>query len=670
VLENDPATLSLALSAGSVNANAGTNALTGTVRRNANFGQALTVTLASDTPGAITVPPSVLIPAGQASASFGLTTVPVNGIGDSKLVNLYASAAGFSPVSTPVTVLNTNAPQLALDLEFSMVAKGAGNSGDIGIVSIPSALPSAQSILLTVESNSLVTVPPVVTIPAGATWVNFGIDVTNDFLVTGTRTAILLAQLLTPSQTAITNGEATATLEILDINGPTLSLSVSNSSISKGSNTIVTVTRNTSPTNALSVTLASSPSGIVSMPTNVVLASNQISANFTVTGVLDQQQTGPEAVTLTASATGFNPGAAPLTVSDIYLPDLVPTAIIIPGNAPANSQLTVSWVITNKGLGAATNTSWYDNVFLASGSAGQGEILSAAVANPSTLPVGASYTNQVSIALPPTPGNYWIVVQADSANALAELNKQNNLLVSSQPIVVNAPWRAAITNVTPSVAPQGTPIILSGWTYNPVNNQPAPNKTATVSLQVNGTVRAYQVVSDANGAFSYTFQPLQAEAGDYTAGADYPFASQISTQASFVLLGMQALPASFTAQLLPNTPLTGQLVLSNLTDHALSGLAFTVPDLQGKLSAQFTFTNNTLSSNGVISVGYTLNSPLTQTAQLQFTATATSTEGAQVTVPFNLAVVPLVPQLIANPGYLVSGMVVGKQTVLSFAVVN
>ncbi len=670
VLENDPATLSLALSAGSVNANAGTNALTGTVRRNANFGQALTVTLASDTPGAITVPPSVLIPAGQASASFGLTTVPVNGIGDSKLVNLYASAAGFSPVSTPVTVLNTNAPQLALDLEFSMVAKGAGNSGDIGIVSIPSALPSAQSILLTVESNSLVTVPPVVTIPAGATWVNFGIDVTNDFLVTGTRTAILLAQLLTPSQTAITNGEATATLEILDINGPTLSLSVSNSSISKGSNTIVTVTRNTSPTNALSVTLASSPSGIVSMPTNVVLASNQISANFTVTGVLDQQQTGPEAVTLTASATGFNPGAAPLTVSDIYLPDLVPTAIIIPGNAPANSQLTVSWVITNKGLGAATNTSWYDNVFLASGSAGQGEILSAAVANPSTLPVGASYTNQVSIALPPTPGNYWIVVQADSANALAELNKQNNLLVSSQPIVVNAPWRAAITNVTPSVAPQGTPIILSGWTYNPVNNQPAPNKTATVSLQVNGTVRAYQVVSDANGAFSYTFQPLQAEAGDYTAGADYPFASQISTQASFVLLGMQALPASFTAQLLPNTPLTGQLVLSNLTDHALSGLAFTVPDLQGKLSAQFTFTNNTLSSNGVISVGYTLNSPLTQTAQLQFTATATSTEGAQVTVPFNLTVVPLVPQLIANPGYLVSGMVVGKQTVLSFDVVN
>jgi CARDB/Divergent InlB B-repeat domain/Bacterial Ig-like domain len=670
VLENDPATLTLALSAGSVNANAGSNALTGTVTRNANYGQALTVALSSDIPSAITVPPSVVIPAGQASAHFGLSPVPVTGIGDSQRANIYASAAGFSQVSAAVMVLNTNAPQLSLELEFTMVAKGSGNSADIGTVSVPSSLLSAQNVLLTVESNSLVTVPAVVTIPAGATSVNFDIAVTNDFLVTGTQTAILLAQLLTPSQTAISNGETSATLEILDVNGPTLSLSVSNTTIPKGSNTTVTVTRNTSPTNALTVNLASSPAGIVSMPTNITLGVSQTSAVFTVTAILDQQQTGPELVALTASATNFNPGAAPLTVSDIYLPDLVPTAIIVPSNAPAGSQLTLSWVITNKGLGAATNANWYDAVYLSSSSAGQSQTLSATANAPAALPIGASYTNQASIALPPTPGSYWVIVQADAGNALTELNKQNNTLVSPTPVVVSPPWRAAITNATPAVAPQGTPIVLSGWTYNPANNQPAPNKTATVSIQVNGTIRSDQVVSDANGAFTYTFQPLQNEAGDYTAGADYPFGTQPSAQVAFVILGMQALPASFTTQLLPNAPLTNQIVLSNLTDHALHGLAFTVPNLQGKLSAQFTFTNTTLAANGTMSVSCILTSPLTQSAQVNFTATATSTEGAQVIVPFNVTVMPLVAQLIGNPGYLVSGTIVGQQTVLSFDIFN
>ena len=135
---------------------------------------------------------------------------------------------------------------------------------------------------------------------------------------------------------------------------------------------------------------------------------------------------------------------------------------------------------------------------------------------------------------------------------VTELNKQNNTLVSSLPIAVNPAYSAAITNVIPAVANQGTPITLSGWTYNPANQQPVPTSTASVNVQVNGTRRCYPVTSDSTGSFSYTFQPLANEAGDYTAGADYPYPSQSSTQASFVLLGMQALPAALTTQLLPN----------------------------------------------------------------------------------------------------------------------
>ena len=48
----------------------------------------------------------------------------------------------------------------------------------------------------------------------------------------------------------------------------------------------------------------------------------------------------------------------------------------------------------------------------------------------------------------------------------------------------------------------------------------------------------------------------------------------------------------------------------------------------------------------------------------------TSAEGAQLTLPVNARVAPLVPQLIANPAYLSSGMVVGQQSTVSFDILN
>ena len=670
ILQNDPTTLILSLSATSVNDDAGANAVQATVTRNANFGSALTVNLSSGTPGVLNVPASVTIPAGQAGATFGLTPIATTLIGDSQQVNISAAAPGFSSVSTPIAVVNVNSVKLGLTLEYPTVNKGAGNSADAATVTMPLALPNPQNILLTVSNSFIVTCPAELTIPAGATSVNFPISVGNDFLVTGTQTATLLAQALTPNQIPLTNGEATAQLEILDINGATLALSLANPTISKGSNTTATVTRNTPPTNAVTVALGSSPAGIVSLPPSVVLAANQTSATFTVMGILDNKQTGNEQVTVNASAAGFNPGAAPLTITDIYLPDLVPTAILFPTNGLTSSQLTVNWVVANNGLGATTNQTWYDYVYLATGNVGQNETLVAAVTNGSGLTVGASYTNQASLYLPAASGNYWVVVVADGGNLVTELNKQNNTLISSVPVAVNPAYRAALTNATPAVAAQGTQIVLSGRTYNPVNNQPMPNSAAVVSVQVNGTVRNYTAVSDANGNFAYTFQPLANEAGDYAAGADYPYVAAVSPQVSFVLLGMQAQPASLNVQLLPATPLSGQLVLSNLTDQPLTGLAVTVPDLQGDLTAQFTFTNQTLPPFGGVTVNVTLQSPLTQSAQIKFSAIVTSAEGAQLTLPVTANVVPLVAQLIANPSYLSSGMVVGQQTTLSFNILN
>ena len=568
-----------------------------------------------------------------------------------------------------MNVLNTDASQLSLSFADAAVSKGAASPATIGTVTRSVVFPTSQDVFLSVTNNSLVTVPTIVTIPANAASVTFNISVGDDNLATGAKIATFTAQMLTPTRIVITNGQTSASLTVLDTHGPSLSLIFADSSIAKGSNTIGMVTRNTATGTNLVVNLSASPSAAVTFPPTVTIPAGQASMTFTVSGVLDGVFTGPRKVAFTAASSGFNSAAANLTVSDIYMPDLVPTSVTVQSNALTGQTITVSWVVANNGLSSATN-SWYDAVFLATDSAGSDEQAFAYATNKYSLPIGASYTNQATFALPTIPGNFWIVIAADTLNSVTEINELNNSLVSTHPIVVNPLYRATISNVTPTVAATGTPITFTGHTYFTADGSPAPSENATIHLVVNDARRLFPVTSDASGNFSYTFQPLPGEAGDYTVGADYPTIQADPAQATFTLLGMQSLPAGLTTQILPNIPFTNQLVLSNLTSHPLTGLGFTVPDLGGNLTAQFVFTNQNLPANGAVGVSCVLQSPITRSAQIKFSATATSTEGAQLTIPFVANVVPLVPQLIANPSFLTRGMLVGAQTVVSFDILN
>ncbi len=669
ILYDDVAALTLTLNMNAVSEDAAPGVAAGTITRNANFGQPLTVTLVSDMPSALTVPATVKIPAGQASAGFDLTPVNDNVVGDTRRVHLLASATGISPVSTTIDVLNVNMVSLSLQLSPETVSKGAASPASVGTVTRQPVSSAAQNVLLTTSGSSLATVPSVVTIPVGAASVNFNINVGDDQLVTGPQKATLLAQALTPAGLVDANGQASAMLLILDTHGPSLSVVFADKTIAKGSNSTVTITRNTPPTNSLTVNLNASPDGALTFPATVTIPQNQAAVTVPVTATLDNTQTGARNMALTASASGFNAGVGNLMVSDIYYADLAPTSLTFPTNGVTGRQITVSWVVSNQGLAAAKG-SWFDYVYLASDSLGQQPTLVDFETNAAPLPIGASYTNQASFTLPEAPGNYWIVVAADGGNVVSELNKQNNSAITPLPVAVDASYRAALTGVSPAVAASGTPVTLTGGTFNPQDHSPAPFSPATVRVLINGTRRVYTVTSDANGNFSYTFQPLANEAGDYTAGADYPLVLADSNQVSFSLLGMQALPGGLIAQLLPNTPLAGQLVLSNLTDQTLTGLAISVPDLQGNLTAQFTFTNTALPGGGTVTVGYQLQSPLTRTAQIKFSLTATSAEGAQLAIPAAVNVVPLVAQLEANPAYLTRGMLVGAQTTVSFDIAN
>lgn len=99
----------------------------------------------------------------------------------------------------------------------------------------------------------------------------------------------------------------------------TLTLSLAAASISEGAGpaaTTATLSRNTDPTNELSVTLTSSDLSEATVPTSVTIPAGQSSVTFSVSAVDDAILDGTQSETVTASATGHANGSRTLLVTD------------------------------------------------------------------------------------------------------------------------------------------------------------------------------------------------------------------------------------------------------------------------------------------------------------------------------------------------------------------
>src|SRR5262249_49548233 len=145
-----------------------------------------------------------------------------------------------------------------------------------------------------------VTIPQMVTIPAGAASVTFVVGTINGHVVQGTQIATLTA-----SATGAAAGSDT--LSITDTDVPTLTLVVSQPTVGEDDANpalLGTVSRNTPTTGALTVALLSSRFQNLKVPATVTIPAGATSVTFPVTAVDNQQIDGNQPVTLTATAEG------------------------------------------------------------------------------------------------------------------------------------------------------------------------------------------------------------------------------------------------------------------------------------------------------------------------------------------------------------------------------
>ncbi|MGB8170597.1 MAG: CARDB domain-containing protein, partial [Chthoniobacteraceae bacterium] len=669
VTDDDSATLAIEIAPGSVPETAANPAATGTVRRNTGTSAALTVSLVSSNPTAATAPATVVIPAGQTTATFPVTIYDDDVRTANRTARFTAAAAGLATTSATIELIDDDVPGITLRLTPDAASENAPNPASRGRIARDRVATGDVIIRLTSSDPASVVVPAEVTIPVEATAVDFPITVLDNANADGARNVTITAtETDGVLHLPIAEQSVSATLHVFDDEGATLALTASAATIVTGNAVNGTVSRQPGTVGAVLVALASSDPAII-VPANVQIANNQASATFSIQAAAGL--TSPASATVTASAPGLNSAALAITAISAAQPDLA-VVEVTPSAATATggSTMNVSWMVENDGSADATG-SWLDRVFLTADQQATGGSAGLVVAAVGPVVPGAGYTRTAEITLPSAPGRYWVVVQTDAQGSVTEGSESNNSLVGAVPIDVAPAYRVTVSTSV-ELAASGTPVPLAGQALRTGDDAPMANVPVSLRILVNGTRRVLNTLTDANGNYLTTFRPLATEAGHYTVAAAQPDVKEDVVQDQFDLIGVGADPAGLELRLTVNQPVSGEIDLRNTSERALTGLTGLTAVAQTGAGNIVTLLTPpaALAAGATAKLHYTMTATSAAFTRAKVVFHITSVEGAVLDVPVQVTVLPLAAQLVANPGTLTRGMLRGAQSLVECELVN
>ncbi|MGA1825362.1 MAG: CARDB domain-containing protein [bacterium] len=129
--------------------------------------------------------------------------------------------------------------------------------------------------------------------------------------------------------------------------------------------------------------------------------------------------------------------AAPISVI-IPAPDLHVSSLNVPSSGLSGQKITISWAVKNMGDGNPGSI-WDDTIFLSADQIlDDGDYELGSVAHTALLPPTFAYTvDSYSINCPGgIEGSYYLLIQTDKNNAVAEHDEENNIAVSETPISI------------------------------------------------------------------------------------------------------------------------------------------------------------------------------------------------------------------------------------------
>jgi subtilase family serine protease len=476
-------------------------------------------------------------------------------------------------------LINALLPGPAINVTLPASAtEGAGVLAGAGSVQLRFATLTNLVVTL-ISSDPAVLVPVSVTVLAGQSNAAFNLTLIDDGILDGTRTGTITASV--PGY-----GSFDGSMTVFDIETATLQVSLP--AATKGQGAVQgTVQVSAVVGGNVTVSLSSTDTNLIELPTSVVVASGQTSAAFVATVGNDGQITGPETVTVTAHVQNWTDGVTAVVVSDDL--DL---SVTLPEDVSASPG-----VLTNAGLVAIAGTLTTNlTVSLASSLPGTLTVPAAVTIvagqlynefNLTLISNGVPSTNQtvtVTASAPGfTAGSASVQVVPGSVQGIPTNPAPGNL-ATNVPANTNLSWNfwggnliqnggfetGTFTNWTQvsNITYNGHFVINNG-TYKPYSPDPASppyagNYDAVGDEEGQGTFYMYQDVSIPSGVASATLNWAQRVRNFYTS-----FSSVQQYQVRICNTNNTVLAVAFSTE--PGQTLLGNWVQTNYNMTSFAG---------------------------------------------------------------------------------------------------
>lgn len=527
------------------------------------------VKLACDHASRFSIPTQIIITAGSTSVDVTVGTVQDDIPSAEEVVTFTASAAKHNSATLNSVIVDDDIPTLTLELTPNAVSEGDG------------PLSVSAKLRRTDNTNKTVTIKfsddsdggiyygqQTVEMASGVEEVLVNLGPIDNANVDGERTynisaAVWIASCSCNASNGTSGGVVTVPLTVYDNDGPTLTLSSSASVLKEGGEMTVAVSRNTSTTSALTVALTSDHDSQIEYPATVTIPAGETSASFTVKSNGNDVSGDGFTATITASADGYAKSTIYFSVTDQTLPDAQITAIeLSETEKEVGGTVTVNLTVANTGA--------YELPELTKISIHVGDNTTTAYLQ-SALAAGESVETSKDITLPTSVGTYNVYAIANESQETKELLYTNN---TSRMLQVKA-----VSPFSASVAVDKT-TYKKGETVN-ISGQIAGSNVANQSIEVyiinNGYRHTITAETDANGKFTATYQPFEAQMGHFSIGACYPNEGTKDEMVSFDFYGMKRTDNSaITCETLLGETYNGSYTISNPCSLALSGVKATV----------------------------------------------------------------------------------------------
>ena len=530
--------------------------------------QPITVTLTSENARRFTFPQQVVIPAGETSVTVDVVAVNNDEIELKESIAFHASADKYERGECIVLLNDNDMPALTFTLSPEAVSESDGYAALFGIIKRTDNLDKRVTLKLSDDSYGLLTYSnQTIVMAKNQTEVQFNIGVTDNDLVDGNHvvnvTAAVYASSCDCSVSEDNKGSMTATVTIIDDDGPTLKIKPAGTAILEGSeNNVFTISHNVQSDVDVTVHISSDKDEILEYDHELTIPAGQNSANLLVNVKSNDQQDDSSIAAFKAEANGYSLGTCWILITDQTLPDATISLSADKTEVEAEGTVLLRAVVKNSGNASLRSTTPVEISF-----SGRNEKVKLTIGK--TVAVGDSAVIEYNYDLPAITGSHTFEATVNAIGKVPELIYANNTSEKVS-ITILSPF-SLTAQVDKDIYQQGESIHV----YGVATGSAGKNAKVEVYFINEGARQTVSATTDEEGNYAIGWEPLSKQSGHFIVGACYPGAKEIEEMDAFDVYGIRAKDSYKTCELSQTDTKSGKIILTNPGNLAQTGLTVT-----------------------------------------------------------------------------------------------